>query len=821
MEEQIEEFLKEHNLELPEENIEENISKIVEKFKQEVIVNMPEQEKEEYFEELTRDLIKSTILRLPEEKRKQYLKTMSDDFYKIDIIMEIPVEKRGEYVSVVSDNLDKEFIIKSLPMKERGQYISLLPEDYHKVQIIESLPESERGQYISLLSEDFDKMEIIKNLPESERGEYISLFSEDFFKKEIIESLPESERGQYISLLSEDFDKMEIIKSLPESERGQYIKELEYSFNREEILDTLSEEEREKYSKLLEELKEQEESYEKENWTFLPESEEEIQQILNLPDGELFEYIQELILLDDKENIISKMSEEQKENYLKYTTDSFEIIDIIKTLPKEKREQYINLITFDQDKVEFIRELSIEKREKYIEELNDEELKLELIKELPEEERTKLIPKVMILNTKKEIILSLSEENQDKYIGSITDDFEKENIMSELPDKMKVKYLPLIESELYKRELLKEIKDKDLILSLDEADLNLYRKEMENTKFIKDNIETFMAKSGIDTEEDVKKYKEILSRLEEKNADIYKTINFKILDSKYVELFGESKINQLSCYPKVQKKLLTLGDKELKLTVKCVEQLEKNENTGDWTPLADKVITNLSNGEYNELVQNIGDIETLNIKDLTKIIQKPNMFNIRQVEEIPKFEEIRKKQCEEWINSTYIINKKTAVLEKLFGQDIKEAQEIVSKYEESIDKIENKECKTYVKALKEIITTNDKQMLEKIFDKTKETKNIDLIQMERTLKTEYGKLLNNDLLTTKELEKNEEYENVYEAGTDFKILMTSVGAYSREETKNYKEDWNRPAISSQHFCTSYIRNDMLRYGTHKFNLLWI
>ena len=53
--------------------------------------------------------------------------------------------------------------------------------------------------------------------------------------------------------------------------------------------------------------------------------------------------------------------------------------------------------------------------------------------------------------------------------------------------------------------------------------------------------------------------------------------------------------------------------------------------------------------------------------------------------------------------------------------------------------------------------------------------------------------------------------------TDFKIIMTSVGAYY-DQTKrrtNYREDWNRADIECQHVCTSYIRNDMI--GTAPIN----
>ena len=50
------------------------------------------------------------------------------------------------------------------------------------------------------------------------------------------------------------------------------------------------------------------------------------------------------------------------------------------------------------------------------------------------------------------------------------------------------------------------------------------------------------------------------------------------------------------------------------------------------------------------------------------------------------------------------------------------------------------------------------------------------------------------------------------------MLVTSIGAFTIEDEeeveekkiKNYKENWNRPSISSQHFCTSYIRNDLIK-----------
>ena len=52
--------------------------------------------------------------------------------------------------------------------------------------------------------------------------------------------------------------------------------------------------------------------------------------------------------------------------------------------------------------------------------------------------------------------------------------------------------------------------------------------------------------------------------------------------------------------------------------------------------------------------------------------------------------------------------------------------------------------------------------------------------------------------------------NVYDAGADFKMIITAIGAFNSDRYGNdYKSDWNRPKLGSSHFCTSYIRNDML------------
>lgn len=53
----------------------------------------------------------------------------------------------------------------------------------------------------------------------------------------------------------------------------------------------------------------------------------------------------------------------------------------------------------------------------------------------------------------------------------------------------------------------------------------------------------------------------------------------------------------------------------------CLESHMKNSNSEEWTPLADKILANIST--YDELLNNIDEI---NVNDITQILINPNEF---------------------------------------------------------------------------------------------------------------------------------------------------------------------------------------------------
>lgn len=198
---------------------------------------------------------------------------------------------------------------------------------------------------------------------------------------------------------------------------------------------------------------------------------------------------------------------------------------------------------------------------------------------------------------------------------------------------------------------------------------------------------------------------------------------------------------------------------------------------------------------------------------LSKILQDSNVFEVKKVEDVTleKYESIKKQKTDEWIKSDDIFLKKRAVFEKLFGHSDLFAQHIsIGSLGTDNNNLPECDMKDYVESLKEILSCNDPEILDAIYSQCKETTFVDQTLIERQIKNEYGKMYNEGLFKVEGKEEDAELgEGMYSAGTDFKMIITSLGAYEENTPSNYKEDWNRPSIDTQHFCASYIRNDMI------------
>lgn len=310
---------------------------------------------------------------------------------------------------------------------------------------------------------------------------------------------------------------------------------------------------------------------------------------------------------------------------------------------------------------------------------------------------------------------------------------------------------------------------------------------------------------------------DIVMEMYNKNNDILNA-NFKILEDKYMMTLGKDKINQMSCYPQIIELALKLDNQELNLVSKCLDEYMSENKTEEWTVLCERLLKNIDG--YKDLIssiENIDDLSDDNIARLTYILSQTNIYGLKDFSEINDFDERQIELANQLIKSEDIDQKREAIFIIKFGQDLDEVKKIVGKYGSCIDSIQDEDLKNYVKALSEIIKEISPEILDRIFNEVKPVQDVNGIVIERMLKSEYGKLYNEGLFSIASAKRVEEYgENVYEIPTDdngrisdFRMIITSIAPFFKNQPDNFFEDWNRPAITSQHFCCSYIRRDML------------
>lgn len=390
---------------------------------------------------------------------------------------------------------------------------------------------------------------------------------------------------------------------------------------------------------------------------------------------------------------------------------------------------------------------------------------------------------------------------------------EIEKIKTSKDDNKKLSYISSLDNEHLKIEIIKTISDDtqkmSILETLSPEAIKEYRNVSGDLEFIKNNIEKFMQMEGFSEPLP----EGLIDELYQKNNFVVQNIDFRILDETYLKLLGNDKINLISCYPDVQKRLLQLDEKQTYIFSMCIDTYMQRVQTDEWTLLASKLLDNISLNQYKHLLTNIQNVEELSQQDLTnltQLLQGDNWCNITTLEQLRNLEEIRRNKCNKIMQdkSAPLQQKREAVIQKIFGHDLKSAEIIIQKFGEDIESIDDCDAKFYVETLKALKTIRDPNILNEIFNSCEFVQS-DSMTIERTLKNEYQKLFNQGLYTPQPGDLLPNTQNIYEAGTDFKMLMTSVGAYYSSNIQNYKEDWNRPAISTQHFCASYIRNDMI------------
>lgn len=426
------------------------------------------------------------------------------------------------------------------------------------------------------------------------------------------------------------------------------------------------------------------------------------------------------------------------------------------------------------------------------------------------------------------IILSINDE--DKRIELLQtiktlDSMEKSEIISAISsDNKKIELLQTAEglSSADKARIIGSCNYRTVKKIMTDIDLssdvwNIYKMNYADIDFVNENKEFFL-ENAMSNLENIDLAKLTLSRMFKKNNEVVKKLDFRLLEQKYLDTLGEERLNLISCYSNIQSQIINLSDEQLYIFDKCLDVYVEQNETDEWTVLAQELLKHLS--EYDLLIESINDKKNISkedIIDLARIMQGKNWLKISSIDDVREYEKIKKEKCKAIIEdeNASLEEIKQAVYQKIFGHDILYAKVMVDKYGEDIENIDDCDMKDYIRVLKIIETVDDIAILREIFEKC-DSAELNKVIAERKLKTEYGKKFFENLYAPQERDRQDSTSNIYEAGTDFRMIITSIGAFIDErDINNYKDDWNRPVLSSQHFCASYIRNDMI--GTAPIN----
>lgn len=349
------------------------------------------------------------------------------------------------------------------------------------------------------------------------------------------------------------------------------------------------------------------------------------------------------------------------------------------------------------------------------------------------------------------------------------------------------------------------------------------------------------------SESQFKRFKKIKSN----NNDWYETMNPLMLDDKYS--FLDKYMDFITTDIRIQQLILSLDDNSLNLFSKMYEKIDKE--TSNAIPYISRILgligasvtaslmtfQNYNGGMFRKKNQSFSNLslafqnEQLTEHDLDLLIfifSNNNFdFNVNSISDLRGFENELLDFVNESMNnfknqSGYspddINNIKSTILMRSFGIQLDYAKSILKKF--NLNGIEFDKDNNYIsmyRSIYNVVNETDVNKLFTIYDNISNNCEFSLDYMTISL-FENGMrdiFLRHLTSSTFKCDGNN-YEiqdgvKIFDAGTDFKVILTSVGSYKPEmETQlNYSQYWNSNSIRSHGNCCSLIANNNLSTAT--------
>lgn len=311
------------------------------------------------------------------------------------------------------------------------------------------------------------------------------------------------------------------------------------------------------------------------------------------------------------------------------------------------------------------------------------------------------------------------------------------------------------------------------------------------------------------------------------NDEISNTVNPKFLSEDVTSNFTKAQVEILSCYPKLQEKILNLSPNSYKAKI-IYELVNKYKDNLEWIPILEKALDNVNSPEYVNLLSSIEgrELSQEEKENLIYLLMTNNHLDISSLDELKNIDSVREKFINMLIERNTLGSLKTAYFEKTFGIDLATAINLVNLYGKSlesstIDSLDEKSRSEFVllENMKKIINLNNLEVLKYYVENINPefiVKPDLMVTYEARLKylftQEFNKSFTKPLQEDKVISSvnGEQDLDIYlAAGRDGKkkcrMMITSIGAYTNtEEPDDYYASWNVDKIASHGCCCSYV-----------------
>lgn len=311
------------------------------------------------------------------------------------------------------------------------------------------------------------------------------------------------------------------------------------------------------------------------------------------------------------------------------------------------------------------------------------------------------------------------------------------------------------------------------------------------------------------------------------NDEISNTVNPKFLSEDVTSNFTKTQVEILSCYPKLQEKILNLSPNSYKAKI-IYELVNKYKDNLEWIPILEKALDNINSPEYGNLLSSIDgkELSQEEKENLIYLLMTNNHLDISSLDELKNIDSVREKYINMLIERNTLGSLKTAYFEKTFGIDLATAINLVNLYGKSlesstIDSLDEKSRSEFVllENMKKIINLNNLEVLKYYVENINPefvVKPDLIVTYEARLKylftQEFNKSFTKPLQEDKVISSvnGEQDLDIYlAAGRDGKkkcrMMITSIGAYTNmEEPDDYYASWNVDKIASHGCCCSYV-----------------